>query len=225
MRIVFRSAFLQWMKKRLRRYVTISVCSLQCGRTTGNGATTFTPLKKRRYDLFRLCALDIGTFGSLTYVNREDDSGDPGLRTSKTKYHPVFMAHKYLVHSGSPAAQLAEIPTISSGGVVLTGIQERDKPAYLKLNMNIENNRYWGYDYREDVSITGQPDENTFYDSVMYDTAAGDSIDLAVRLSDDGEMIGETVLWNFTSHGTAELGCRILPDDPRRRLHAALRRR
>ena len=149
---------------------------------------------------------------SLTYVNREDDSGDPGLRTSKTQYHPVFMVHKYLVHSGSPATQLAEIPTFSSGGIVLTGIQERDKPAYLKLNMDIENNRYWGYDYREDVSITGQPDENTFYDSVMYDTAAGDSINLAVRLSGDGEMIGETVLWNFTSDGTAELGCRILPE-------------
>ncbi len=148
----------------------------------------------------------------LTYVNREDDSGDPGLRTSKMQYHPVFIAHKYLVHVGSPAAKIGKTPLLSYGGVVLTGIDERDKKTYLKMNTDIGNNRYWGYDYREDISITGQPDENTFYDSVLYDMQSGDSINFAVRLSDDGEMIGEAVLWNFTSDGTAELGCRILPE-------------
>ena len=149
---------------------------------------------------------------SLTYVNREDDSGDPGLRTSKTQYHPVRLTHKYLVHVGSPAAKIDIIPPLSSGGVVLTRINERDKQAYLKLNTDIENNRYWGYDYRDDVSITGAPDENTFYDSVMYDMRSGDSINFAVRLSEEGAMIGEAILWNFTFDGTAELGCRILPE-------------
>ena len=38
---------------------------------------------------------------------------------------------------------------------------------------------------------------------------AGDSVNFAVRLSEDGEMIGEAILWNFTSDGTAELCCRI----------------
>ncbi len=148
----------------------------------------------------------------LTYVNREDDSGDPGLRTSKTQYHPVFLEHKYLVHVGSPAAAMGETPSVSYGGVVLTGIRESDKQAYLKLNTDTENNRYWGYDYREDMSITGQPDGDTFYDSVMYDMRSGDSINFAVRLSEDGDMIGEAVLWNFTLDGTAELGCRIMPE-------------
>ena len=147
----------------------------------------------------------------LKYVNREDDSGDPGLRTSKTQYHPIRMAHKYLVHVGSPALKMADTFSIASGGVVLTEIRESDKEAYRKLNTDVQNNRYWGYDYREDVSITGPVDENTFFDAVAYDMAAGDSINFAVRLTEDGEMIGEAVLWNFTSDGTAELGCRIMP--------------
>ena len=146
----------------------------------------------------------------LRYINREDDSGDPGLRTSKLQYHPVAMANKHLVHVASPAAKAGPAAAVSRGSIVLTEIRESDKPAYLALNTDTENNRYWGYDYREDIGITGQVDENTFYDSVQLDMQAGDSVNFAVRLSERGEMIGEVIIWNFTANGTAELGCRIL---------------
>ena len=36
-------------------------------------------------------------FDTVRYVNREDDGGDPGLRYSKTNYHPVELREKYLV--------------------------------------------------------------------------------------------------------------------------------
>ncbi len=157
----------------------------------------------------RLAAEHIGH--PLKYVNRADDAGDPGLRTSWQQYHPIRMVHKYLVHVHSPAARLEALPVITWGGIVLTQMRESDKMAYLSLNTDIENNKYWGYDYREDTSIIGPVDENTFFDAVQYDMHVGDSINFAIRLTEDGDMIGECILWNFAEDGTAELGCRLLP--------------
>lgn len=149
---------------------------------------------------------------SLTYINREDDSGDMGLRTSKSQYHPITFANKHLVHIGSPAVKMDDSFSIPAGNLFLTEIKESDKPEYLKLNTDIENNKFWGYDYREDPWIPLPPDENTFYDSYIHDKSAGDSINFAIRLSENGKMIGEAILWNFTYDGTAELGCRIFPE-------------
>lgn len=147
----------------------------------------------------------------LRRVNREDDAGDPGLRTSKQQYQPIGRVHKYLVHVHSPAARMETAPVIAAGRVVLTAFRESDKAAYLALNTDVENNRYWGYDYREDPYIVLPVDENTFYDGVQHDMRAGDSINFAVRLSADGDMVGEGILWNFTNDGTAEVGCRLTP--------------
>ena len=149
---------------------------------------------------------------NLTFVNREDDSGDEGLRISKMQYHPIARVNKHLVHINSPAAKIKEMPVLSAGGVVLTAFRDTDKEAYLALNTDIDNNRYWGYDYREDEEIIGKIDENTFYDFTLLDMRAGDSINFAVRESEAGKMIGEALLWNFTADGTAEIGCRISPE-------------
>lgn len=100
---------------------------------------------------------------------------------------------------------------IRGNGVVLTAFRESDKPAYLLLNTDVENNRMWGYDYREDETVTGPIDENTFYDGAQYDMRSGDSINLAIRLSEEGPMIGEVILWHFTVNGNAEIGCRLFP--------------
>ena len=147
----------------------------------------------------------------LKYVNREDDSGDPGLRTSKMQYQPLMLKHKHLVHVHTPALRAASPLAIKEKGICLSEFRESDKAAYLRLNTDIENNRYWGYDYREDLYLPSPPNEDTFYDSVIYDMQAGDSVNFVVRLSGDGEMIGEAVLWNFTPE-TAELGLRLFPE-------------
>ncbi|MBO4467870.1 MAG: GNAT family N-acetyltransferase, partial [Clostridia bacterium] len=145
----------------------------------------------------------------LKYINREDDSGDMGLRTSKEQYHPIVLAHKHLVHIGSPAAKTGDTFSLAAGDIILTEIRDTDKPEYLKLNTDIENNKFWGYDYREDPWLQFPIDENTFYDDYLHDKRAGDSINFAIRLSENGKMIGEAILWHFTYNGTAELGCRL----------------
>ncbi len=146
---------------------------------------------------------------TLNIINREDDSGDMGLRTSKLQYKPIGKVHKYMVHVNSPMAKIVKMPVIKKGSVVITGIEERDKKEYLLINTDVLNNQFWGYDYREDPFITGDITEDTFFDSVMHDMKTGDSINFAIRESEDGGMIGEGILWNFTYDGTAELGLRI----------------
>lgn len=147
----------------------------------------------------------------LEIINREDDAGDPGLKMSKEQYQPIGRIHKYLVHIGSPMAKIEQFPVIFKEDIVITEFRESDKKAYLEMNLDIDNNRYWGYDYREDRSLPETIDENTFYDIMLHDMRVGDSVNFAIRERENGDMIGEGILWNFAADGSAELGCRIMP--------------
>ena len=154
---------------------------------------------------------DLG-YRDLRWINWEDDSGDMGLREAKELYHPHRLLHKYQAHVRAPGARVSEYPVIPAGELVLTAFRESDKAAYFRINTDRENNRWWGYDYEEDYTVPSAPDEDTFYDSVQFDMAVGDSMNFAVRQRPDGPMIGEALLWNFTHAGCAEVGIRLLPE-------------
>ncbi len=151
--------------------------------------------------------------GLLSFVNREDDSGDPGLRTIKERYHPIRMEHKYFAHVRSPGAKVKTWPVLGDGRSVLTPLRETDKEAYCRLCTDPEINRVWGYDFQEDFTVPDHPTPDFFYSSVQYDMSVGDSINYAIRLTEDGPMLGEVVLWNFTDAGSAELGVRLFPEN------------
>ena len=141
------------------------------------------------------------------YLNREDDAGDQGLRTSKMQYLPSVLGEKYCFDVENELYALNDIPQIQTERLVLSAFTEADKGAYNALCLDDERNRYWGYDYREDLK--GELTEDYFLDVTRADFANHLAINFAVRL--DGQCIGEAVLYRFDGKGGAELGCRIAP--------------
>lgn len=151
-------------------------------------------------------------YPQLATVNREDDAGDVGLRTSKLQYKPILLCDKYLVKVNSPLFGLSQTPVLYANGVVLSEITASDKATYRALCTDEENNRLWGYDYKTDPEITGEIDDDTFYDMVSFDRSIGEGISFAIRESGiDHPLVGEVILYNFTYNGTAELGARLMP--------------
>ncbi len=145
--------------------------------------------------------------GDCARINREDDAGDHGLRTSKLQYQPIGFGEKYEVVVRSLLHRLYDLPMVATERLTLSGLTERDIPAYAALCRDDERNRYWGYDYRADLSERAADRE--FYEMTVADNAAHRSLALAVRL--EGELIGEAILYRPDLKGTLELGVRILP--------------
>ena len=143
----------------------------------------------------------------LTWINREDDAGDRGLRTSKLQYLPAAMGAKLQMVVRNELDSLKEIPALRSGRLTLDGLREEDRAAYNRLCLDDERNRWWGYDYRQDLK--GELTEDYFLETARQDFAHRLAVNFAVRL--DGQLIGEAVLYRFDYKGQAELGCRILP--------------
>ena len=156
--------------------------------------------------------------GKLRLINWEDDSGDFGLREAKERLHPICLFHKYQAHVRAPGWGVQEYPILRAENVMLTPFREEDKAAYLRMNLDRENNRWWGYDYTQDYTVPKNPDIETFYTSVQFDMGIGDSMNFAVREQEDGPMEGEMLLWNFTDNGEGEIGYRLLPEYQGKRL-------
>lgn len=146
--------------------------------------------------------------GDCTWINREDDGADKGLRTSKTQYLPSGMGRKYHVAVSTEVRWLEAVPTVASERLVMDAITRMDIPDYNRLCLDDERNRWWGYDYRKDLK--GQLTESYFYRVAQQDFKGRLAVNFAIRLH--GQFIGEAVLYNFDYKGQAELGCRILPE-------------
>lgn len=67
------------------------------------GDTLFTHIEKADRNIQGAYQMLVSQFaqrfagGQVAFINREDDTGDPGLRTSKLSYHPVALLEKHLV--------------------------------------------------------------------------------------------------------------------------------
>lgn len=144
----------------------------------------------------------------LRWINREDDAGDKGLRTSKLQYLPAELGAKVRIRVRNELAYLDKIPLLTSERLTLDAMNEGDKEAYNRLCLDDERNRWWGYDYRKDLK--GELTGDYFLEVTKQDFQNKLAVNFAIRR--EGTFIGEAVLYNFDYKGSAELGCRILPE-------------
>ena len=146
--------------------------------------------------------------GDCRWINREDDGRDRGLRTSKLQYLPVELGSKMRFEVGCELDALRHIPELTTERLTLSPFTDEDKAAYNTLCLDDDRNRWWGYDYRDDLK--GELTENYFLDVTRQDFANRIAINFAVRL--EGRCIGEVVLYNGDWRGSMEQGCRIAPE-------------
>jgi RimJ/RimL family protein N-acetyltransferase len=151
-------------------------------------------------------------FGAgLTYLNREDDAGDAGLRTSKMRYNPVLMLHKLFISLASGVDLVQTLPRLETSRLLLRPIEEKDQAAYGQLYRDEELNKYWGYDYRSDLQ--GQePSDAYFFQMARADVQKKDTFAFMLEEKGTGAFLGETVLYDFQKDGSAYLGIRLLKE-------------
>lgn len=144
----------------------------------------------------------------LVWINREDDAGDRGLRTSKLQYQPADMGRKVYLETFNELRDLEKVPRLESERLVLDALTAADMADYNRLCLDDERNKWWGYDYRTDLK--GELTEKYFLSVARKDFKNRLALNFAIRA--EGRFIGEAILWNFDCRGEAELGCRILPE-------------
>ncbi len=178
------------------------------------GNTLFVHIEKALYSYEGVYPTTVQAFAQhyagegVEWINREDDSSDKGLRTSKLQYQPAALLDKYCFDVENELYFLDEVPSFHTDRLTLSALTEADKEAYNALCLDDDRNRFWGYDYREDWH--GEPLEDYFLEVTRQDFAAHTALSFAVRL--DGKLIGEAVFYRFDGRGGAELGCRIAPE-------------
>ena len=92
-------------------------------------------------ELARCFAVD-----GIRYLNREDDAGDRGLRTSKLQYLPCMLAEKFCFDVKNELEGLGAIPTLKTERLTISAFTDEDRTAYNALCLDDERNKRWGID-------------------------------------------------------------------------------
>lgn len=109
-------------------------------------------------------------------------------------------------------------PVIETERLIINDITPDDKKEYYDLYTDGELNKYWGYDYQEDLPEGKKPSPDYFYEFMTSLKDKKEEYSLAIRLKnknstknndDYNKMIGEGVFHNFKGNGEVEIGIRL----------------
>ena len=142
------------------------------------------------------------------YINREEDCGDIGLRISKMQYRPIEIKAKNTVYIGTAFCNIQAPVTIETENLVIREFNTDDTLDYYALASDIELNKYWGYDYRDDIK--GVPPQDYFINGVFELIKKHEEYPLCITLND--KLIGEVTMHNFALDNSVEIGIRLLKD-------------
>ena len=143
------------------------------------------------------------------FINREEDCGDDGLRISKLQYRPIDIKEKNLVSVKTLFDKISSPVIVQAQNLAITDILESDKDRYCELYMDDELNKWWGYDYREDL---GEEAPSPDYFFAFQQKLKDKKEEYALAVKKDGVMIGELVLHNFDFFGGVEIGFRFFSE-------------
>ncbi len=143
------------------------------------------------------------------YINREEDCGDMGLRISKLQYHPTDVKQKNFVKVNTEFDKIVPPVLIKTPRLTVTDITEKDKTDYYNLYVDDQLNKWWGYDYKEDL---GDNELSPDYFLEFMNSLKQKKEEYSVAVKKDGKMIGELVMHNFGYYSDVEIGFRFFKE-------------
>lgn len=147
--------------------------------------------------------------GAVKYINREEDCGEIGLRISKLQYQPVEIKEKNMVYVKTLFDRIFAPVLIKTERLTICDIAYSDAKRYAQLYLDDELNKWWGYDYREDLG-KNKPTPEYFFE--FQNKLKENKEEYALAVKKDGVMVGELVLHNFDYNGGIEMGFRFFSD-------------
>jgi uncharacterized protein len=142
------------------------------------------------------------------FVNREEDDGNPGLREAKLQLHPSSILRKRFYEVTNQFDLYHGIPRLQGENISLEEMKEEDAEEYFALATDEERNRYWGYDYRNDLPEGVAASPKYFFQDVRKDYEKRACLSLIIH-DEKGKFLGEGVLYHFSWFNSVEAGVRL----------------